>query len=155
MDRTNNYQLGLDNKAIWHIELYIERLFRQWSINEVYLANIVTSFSNLLNLLLVRPENTAVGITTHLKDEIISFEFTGVEVSVLKLFLKEHRLQDVQDNSTQSVFLAQKIADEIAVEGENLILRFNIGALPETYFVNRKSSLEDHFQNAPQKTIDD
>lgn len=155
MDKTDNYQLNVDSKVIWHVEQYIERLFRQWSINEIYLANIVTTFANLLHLILAQSENMAVGIATHLKDEVISFEFTGIAASVLKLFLKEHHLQDIRDNSTQSVFLIQKIADEIAVEGENLILRFNTGALPEAYFANRKQSLEDYYENTTQKAAND
>ncbi len=155
MDKTDNYLLNVDSKAILHIEQYIERLFRQWSINEIYLANIVTTFANLLHLILAQSKDMAVGIATHLKGEVISFEFTGVDTSVLKLFLKEHHLQDIRDNSTQSVFLIQKIADEIAVEGENLILRFNTGALPEAYLDDRKHSLNDYYQNTPQKAMND
>jgi predicted NACHT family NTPase len=155
MDKIDKYHLNLDSKAIWHIEQYIEGLFRQWPINEIYLANVVTCFSNLIHLLLVLSENEAVSITTRLKDEVISFDFTGVDPSVLKYFLKEHHLQDIQDNSTQAVFLIQKITDEIVVEGENLILRFNSGALPEAYLDNRNQTLNDYYQNTPQKAIND
>jgi len=155
MDKTDNYLLNVDSKATLHIEQYIDGLFRQWSIDEIYLANIVTSFSNLIHLLLVSSENTDVNITTCLKDEVISFGLTGIDASVLKLFLKEHHLQDIRDNSTQSVFLMQKIVDEIAVEGETLILGFNTGALPEAYLDDRKRSLNNYYQNTPQKAIND
>lgn len=155
MDKTDNYRLNVDSKATLHIEQYIDGLFRQWSIDEIYLANIVTSFSNLIHLLLVSSENTDVNITTCLKDEVISFGLTGIDASVLKLFLKEHHLQDIRDNSTQSVFLMQKIVDEIAVEGETLILGFNTGALPEAYLDDRKRSLNNYYQNTPQKAIND
>lgn len=155
MDKTDNYLLNVDSNAAWHIEEYIEGLFRQWTINEIYLANIVTSFSNLMNLLFALSKNEEVGITSCLKDEVISFTFSGVEPSVLQLFLKEHYLQDIRDNFTQSVFLIQKITDEIAVEGESLILRFNTGALPEAYLDNRKTSLKNYYQDSPQKAIND
>lgn len=155
MDRTDNYQLNLDSKAIWHVEQYIESLFRKWSINGIYLANVVTSFSNLINLILAQPEDKVVGITTCLKDEVISFEFSGLDALVLKLFVKEYHLQDIRDNSTQSIFLIQKIADEIAVESQNLILRFNTGTLPEAYFANRKRSLENYYENSPKKITND
>ncbi len=155
MDKTDNYLLNVDSKAALHIEQYIDGLFRQWSINEIYLANVVTSFSNLIHLLLVSSENTDVNITTCLKDEVISFGFTGINASVLKLFLKEHHLQDISDNSTKSVFLIQKIADVIAVDGEILILGFNTGALPEAYIDDRKHSLNDYYHSTPQKAIND
>ncbi len=155
MDKTDNYCLNIDYKAISHAEKYIEILFRQWSINEIYLGNIATSFSNLIHLLLKHQGGGEVNITAQLKNEEISFEFAGIAVSVLKLFLKKYLLQDVLDNTTQSVFLIQKVADEISVEGENLILKFNIGALPEAYFNNRKQALENYHQNISQKTLND
>jgi len=155
MDKTDNYQLNVNSNAAWRIEEYIEGLFRQWTINEIYLANIVTSFSNLINLLLALSEKEAVSITSCLKNEIISFTFSGIEPSVLKLFLKEHHLQDIQDNFAKSVFLIQKIADEIAMEDEKLILKFNTGALPEAYLDNRIKSLKNYYRDALQKTIND
>lgn len=155
MDKTDNYRLNIDYKAISSTEKYIEILFRQWSINEIYLGNIVTSFSNLIHLLLKYQGGGEVDITAQLKNEEISFEFAGIAVPILKLFLKEYLLQDVLDNTTQSVFLIQKVADEISVEDENLILKFTIGALPETYLNNRKQSLENHHQNTPQKALND
>ncbi|HDO06734.1 MAG TPA: hypothetical protein ENG85_03530 [Bacteroidetes bacterium] len=155
MDKTDNYILNVDYKAISHAEKYIESLFRQWSINEIYLGNIVTSFSNLIHLLLEHQRDGEIDITAQLKNEEFSFKFAGVAVPILKLFLKEHLLQDVLDNTTQSVFLIQKVADEISVEGENLILKFNIGALPEAFLNNRKQSLENYHQNTPQKTLND
>jgi hypothetical protein len=155
MDKTDNYRLNIDYKAISHTEKYIEILFRQWSINEIYLGNIVTSFSNLIHLLLKHQRDGDIDITAQLKNEEISFEFAGIAVPVLKLFLKEYLLRDVLDNTAQSVFLIQKIADEISVEGENLILKFNIGALPEAFLNNRKQSLENYHQSTPQKTLND
>jgi len=155
MHKTDNYRLDVDSKATWHIEQYIEGLFRQWSINEIYLANVVTCLSNLMHLLLISSENKDVSIATCLKDEVISFEFDGVDASVLSFFLIEYHLQDIRDNSTQSVFLIQKIADEVAVEGEILILKFNTGALPEAYLDDRKHSLNDYCQNTSQKAVND
>jgi len=155
MDKADNYSLIIDSGAISHAEKYIEGLFRQWSINEIYLGNIVTSFSNLINLLLEHQKNGKLDITARLKNEVISFEFAGMDISVVRLFLNEYLLKDVQDNSTQSIFLIQKIADEITEEGENLILRFNTGPLPEDYHANRKQFLKEYHQSTQQKTLND
>ncbi len=150
MGKTNNYRLRLDTEVNSNIEKYVESLFQQWLIDEIYLGNILTSFSNLLFLLLEYSRNDYLGITAQLTDEVISFEFSHVDFFVLKLFLKEQFIQDIQDNFTQSVFLIQKITDEVVVEGENLIFRFNIGILPESYFSHRRKLLEEYLHDLSQ-----
>jgi len=155
MDKREKYRLTLDFKAVNRAEKYIERLFQEWSIDEIYLGNIIISISNIIHLLPEHPANRSVCITASLKNETISFSFAKVDVSVLKLFLKDYLLQDVRDNVTQSVFLIQKVVDEVTIEGENLILRFNTDVVPEAFFANRKQSLEDYYQNTPQKVIHD
>ncbi|VAW28785.1 hypothetical protein MNBD_BACTEROID07-2012 [hydrothermal vent metagenome] len=155
MDKREKYRLMLDFKAVNRAEKYIERLFQEWSIDEIYLGNIIISISNIIHLLPEHPANRSVCITASLKNETISFSFAKVDVSVLKLFLKDYLLQDVRDNVTQSVFLIQKVVDEVTIEGENLILRFNTDVVPEAFFANRKQSLEDYYQNTPQKVIHD
>jgi len=155
MDKREKYRLTLDFKAVNRAEKYIERLFQEWSIDEIYLGNIIISISNIIHLLPKHPDNRSVCITASLKNETISFSFAKVDVSVLKLFLKDYLLQDVRDNVTQSVFLIQKVVDEVTIEGENLILRFNTDVVPEAFFANRKQSLEDYYQNTPQKVIHD
>lgn len=151
MGKTDCYRLVLDTEVNMHIEKYIESLFQQWLIDEIFLGNILTSFSNLTPLLLEYSRNDYLGITAQLTDEVLSFEFTHVDLFVLKLFLKEQFIQDIQDNFTQSVFLIQKITDEVVVEGENLIFRFNIGILPTSYFSHRRKLLGEYFYNFTKK----
>ncbi len=142
MDKTDKYCLGVDYKAISHAEKFIEILFRQWAINEIYLGNIVTSFSNLIHLLLAHPGGGEVDITAHLKNEEISFEFTGIDVLVLNLFSKEYLLQDILDNTIQSVFLIQKVTDGISVVHKSLVLKFYTGTLPVASLSDRKQYFE-------------
>jgi len=145
MEILEDYNLVLGKDTTIHAEKYIEGLFRHWSINEIYLGNILTSVSNLILLLLEHHGETAISVKAQLKDEVITFGFAGVDNSVLKLFLKEYLLRDVMDNSTQSVFLIQKIADDIAVEDRELILRFNTDTLPEFDFTEGKHSFAGHY----------
>ncbi len=145
MEILEDYSLVLGKNTIIQAEKYIEGLFRHWSINEIYLGNILTSISNLLFLLLEHHGETAISVKAQLQDEVITFGFTGVDNSVLKLFLKEYLLRDVMDNFTQSVFLIQKIADDIAVEDGKLILRFNTETLPEFDFTDGKHSFAGHY----------
>ena len=155
MDKTDYYRLNIDYKAYSQAEKYIENLFNQWSINEICLGNIVTSFSNLIHLLLVRQGVGEIDITAWLKNEEISFEFTGIAVPVRKLFLNEYLVQDVSDSTTQSIFLLQKVTDEISVAGEHLILKFNTATLPAGFPDNRNRSQESHHQHTTQTTLND
>jgi len=148
MDKTDNYSLSVDYKAISHAENYIENLFRQWAINEIYLGNIITSFSNLIHLVSEVQRDCVIEITSHTENEEIYFNFNGLHQSILKLFFSEYQLQDIKDTSTQSVFLIQKVADNITVEDEHLILQFSIGALPDEFINSRKQSLKNHRQNS-------
>ncbi len=152
MSRILKYRLNIDNQAFTHTEESIEKLFREWPVNEIYLGNVVTSFSNLIHLVMEHPGDGVVDFTVRLKDEVLSFDIGGINVSVLSLFLKDYLLQDVSDNSSQSVFLIQKIADKVSVEGENLVLQFNTGALPDAYLNHRKQVLKS-FQEKPQEKI--
>ncbi len=142
MDKTYNYSLNVDNKAISHAENYIENLFRQWAINEIYLGNIIISFSNLIHLVSKVQGDCVIGITSHTENEEIYFNFNGLHQSILKLFFSEYQLKDIKDPSTQSVFLIQKVADNITVEDERLILQFSIGALPDEFINSRKTIIE-------------
>ncbi len=151
MKQTDSYSLIIDNKAISHAENYIENLFYRWAINEIYLGNIITSFSNLIHLLSEIQGDSIIGIASHMEDEEIYFNFNHINRSILKLFFSEYQLQDIKDASTQSVFLIQKVTDNITVEDEHLILQFSIGALPDEFINNRKQSLKNHRQNSLTK----
>lgn len=151
MKQTDCYSLRIDSKAISHMENYIENLFRRWDINEIYLGNIITSFSNLIHLLSEVQRDSVIGIASHSENEEIYFNFNGIHPSILKLFFSEYQLRDIKDASTQSVFLIQKVTDNITVEYEHLILQFSIGALPDEFINNRKRSMEDHRQRIHTK----
>ncbi len=146
MERFDDYSLVLGKRSAVLAEKYIEGLFHHWAINEIYLGNILTSVSNLILLLVEHYGGTTLSIEARLREEVISFGFTGVDKSVLQLFLKEYLLQDVIDNSTQSVFLIQRIADSIVVEDGKLILCFNTETLPEFDFAAGKHSFAGHYQ---------
>jgi hypothetical protein len=155
MGRIVKHRLCINNHTIRDAEEYIEKLFREWSINEVYLGNVVTSFSNLIPLLIDYPGDGNFSFTAQLKDEVLSFDFKGIDSTVLTMFLKDYLLQDISDNSSQSVFLIQKITDKISVEGENLVLQFNTGALPAAYLNHRKHVLKISQEEIHEKVIND
>lgn len=151
MKHADRYSLKIDSKAISHVENYIENLFRRWDINEIYLGNIITSFSNLIHLLSEVQRDCIIAIASHSENEEIYFNFNGIHPSILKLFFSEYQLRDIKDASTQSVFLIQKVTDNITVEYEHLILQFSIGALPDEFTNNRKRSMEDYRQRVHMK----
>ncbi len=155
MDKIDNYRLNIEENAISNVEAYIENLFHQWTVNEIYLGNIITAFSNLIYLLPEHSGNKSLGITAQIKNEIISFEFTGIARQVLTLFLKEHILQNIHNAHIQSVFLIQKIADEAIVQKDNLILRFKISALPDSYLIKRRQLLKNASKNTTENIIYD
>jgi len=155
MDKILKYSLNIDNQPVIHSEAFIEKLFREWRVNEIYLGNVVTSFSNLIHLLIGHPENGMVDFIVRLKDEVLSFDIGGINAFVLSLFLKDYLLQEVSDNSSQSVFLIQKIADKVSVEGENLVLQFNTGALPDAYLNHRKQVLKSFQEEPREKNLND
>ncbi len=152
MDKTDNYSLSVDYKAISHVENYIENLFRRWAINEIYLGNIITSFSNLIHLVSEIQGDCIIEITSHTENEEIYFNFNGLHQPILKLFFSEYQLRDIKDTSTQSVFLIQKVADNITVEDEHLILQFSIGALPDEFINSRKTIIEKSSPKQLHKT---
>lgn len=151
MKQADRYSLKIDDKAISHVENYIENLFRRWDINEIYLGNIITSFSNLIHLVSEMQGDCIIEIVSHSENEEIYFNFNGLHHSILKLFFGEYQLKDIKDTSTQSVFLIQKVADNISVEDEHLILQFSIGALPDEFIKSRKRSLKGYRQNTLMK----
>ncbi len=151
MDRTDNYHLSIENNGISQAEEYVEHLFHEWLLNEVYLGNVVTAFTNLINILSGHRPIKDTAIQAQLKDEVLSFEFKIPDSQILKMFLKEYLVPDVHDSFTQSVFLIQRMADEVTVEGENLVLHFDIGALPDNYLNHRKHLLQTTLKEPQEK----
>jgi len=150
MKKSDKLTLNIDSQAIGFIEDYVDKIFHRWSVNEIYMGNVVTSLSNLIFLLLDFQKGLQTQIIVSLDESEISFLFSSLPKPVLTLFLKEYNFQDILDNATQSVFLIQKIADNILVEKGQLIITFQIGALPDSINEFRKKSLSIHQKSLPK-----
>ncbi len=150
MKKSDKLILNIDSQAVGFVEDYVDKLFHRWSVNEIYMGNVVTSLSNLIFLLLDFQKGLQTQIIVSLDESEISFLFSSLPKPVLKLFLKEYNLQDILDNATQSVFLIQKIADNILVEKGQLIITFQVGALPDSINEFRKKSLSNHQKSLPK-----
>ncbi len=150
MKKSDKLILNIDSQAVGFVEDYVDQLFHRWSVNEIYMGNVVTSLSNLIFLLLDFQKGLQTQIIVSLDESEISFLFSSLPKPVLKLFLKEYNLQDILDNATQSVFLIQKIADNILIEKGQLIITFQVGALPDSINEFRKKSLSNHQKSFPK-----
>ena len=135
-------------EQISDIEEYIEGLFKRWNLNEIYMGNINTCFSNLAGLLSASPQSRKVNLETWLEGEKLRIKVFGLESSILKFFSSRHRVEEVKDNTIKSVFLIQQICDEVRAKGKILILTFHISALPEAIYLNRVNTVNKTLKNA-------
>ncbi len=154
MDKKENFNFQTGDRVPAGIEEYIEGLFNRWDLNEVYLGNINTCFANLAGMLSAPGQTTQVNLEVLLQNDRLTFKVTGIKHSFLKRFLNPHVVEEVRNDVMKSVFLIQRICDDVRVEDGALLLTFHVGSLPD-YLHAERTHLFNPTHKAQKYTLND
>ncbi|UBM62616.1 hypothetical protein LA303_01240 [Candidatus Sulfidibacterium hydrothermale] len=129
MNLTAAYQIKSTEAIQVNLEFFLEYLFDLWKVNTIYRGNIQTACTLLFQHIV--HSNQEITLTASRQNDFFILSIAELTPAILASFKKHYLPDEAKDSPTKAIFLIQKVCDEVILKKTELILKFNLGELPE------------------------
>ncbi len=136
------------------IEQYVEDISKNLFINETYFGNILTSLNLLFNYLTEHKACTFLRIYYTTNYKTVKLNISGLDENTVNQLLRKADITETENNEdVKNIFLIQSLTDGIrfSKSDSELILTYDISAVHDQIFNERKYLLETYFKKEPNK----
>jgi phosphoribosylformylglycinamidine (FGAM) synthase PurS component len=146
VNNNQSISIQLSHKNIRQIESLVDTVCDQLFINDTYYGNILVSVTEMFNLLVENNEGNNVSITYFSDYKTMNIRFEPIDLQLISSFESTVDLEntDEQQDST-TIFLIKSLVDKLSLDENMINLEFDISALHNEIYNQRKSMLKEYF----------
>ena len=134
------------------IEKFVEELSKNLFINETYFGNLLTSLTLFFNYVVEKNQCRKLNINYITNYKILTINIEGVKKDAASKLLNQIELKDTENNEEENnIFLIQSLTDKIKYKNGKLKLVYDISALHDQIFNERKKLIKDFFSKKQNK----